>query len=70
MLQYLQGWLVEEEGKLRKSSDFNEMKEAQGKVAVLHRILELKEELRSYGVKLMKGEAKKVEVPQSGMAKV
>lgn len=68
MLLYLQGWLEEEQAVLRKSSDLNLIKEAQGKLVVLERILELKEELRSYGAKLIKGEAKKVEVPQSGMA--
>lgn len=66
---YLEEWLVEEEGKLRKENDILVIKAAQGRVEVLKRILELKEELRSYGDKLIRGEVKKVEIP-NGMVKV
>lgn len=60
---------MEEEGKLRKENDILVIKAAQGRVEVLKRILELKEELRSYGDKLIRGEVKKVEIP-NGMVKV
>lgn len=35
----------------------------QGKMDVLEKILTLDKELKEYGIRLMKGEAKKVEVP-------
>ena len=37
----------------------------QGRLDVLEKVLNLSEELREYGVRLMKGEAKKVEVPNA-----
>ncbi len=69
LLSYLKEWLVEVELKLKKSSDINEVKFCQGQLDVLERIMNLKEELRSYGDKLIRGEVKKVEIP-NGLVKV
>lgn len=64
-MTFLKEWLQEVEEDLRKSSDIHEIKKAQGKDEVLRRLVELQSELRSYGDKLLRGEVKKVEVPQS-----
>ena len=64
-MSYLQEWSKEVEAGLRKSSDILEVKKLQGQDEVLRRLLELKEELRSYGDKLLKGEVRKVENPDA-----
>ncbi len=63
MLDYLQEWLGEERLKLRRETNHDQLMRTQGRLDVLEKLLNLSEELREYGVRLMKGEAKKVEVP-------